>query len=191
MGTRHLLMVVQNKQYKVAQYGSSGGYPEGQGLMILNFLKECNLDEFKKQVSKCEFIKNDEFYKKAYQELNIKLDNAFMTAEEIDRFVEKYPQLSDDIGASVLHYILNNDNVLLENNIGFAMSPFCEWAYLIDLDAEILEIYVGNYSGPFEATDRFYTKEKKPNDCPIKCIKAFGIKALPCKDDFVTALKFA
>lgn len=189
MGIRCLTIVVQDKQYKVAQYGNSGGYPEGQGLVVLNFLKECNLSKFKKQISKCKFIEDDEFYKNAYEELNIKPDNDFITYEESDRFNKKYPQLSDDIGASVLNYILNNDNVLLENNIGFAMSPFCEWAYLIDLDSDVLEIYVGDHKGPFSSSDRFYSKDNKPNDCPIKRIMTFDINSLPYEDDFVNSLK--
>jgi hypothetical protein len=40
MGTRHLIKVIYNKETKVAQYGQWDGYPDGQGLTILNFLDE-------------------------------------------------------------------------------------------------------------------------------------------------------
>ena len=39
MGTRHLICVVSDNQYRIAQYGQWDGYPEGQGAAILEFLK--------------------------------------------------------------------------------------------------------------------------------------------------------
>ena len=40
MGTRHLTCVVKDGDYKVAQYGQWDGYPSGQGIDILTFLRE-------------------------------------------------------------------------------------------------------------------------------------------------------
>lgn len=40
MGTRHLICVSHNDQCKVAQYGQWDGYPAGQGVNILAFLRE-------------------------------------------------------------------------------------------------------------------------------------------------------
>ncbi|MBD0542281.1 hypothetical protein HPJ54_05685, partial [Acinetobacter baumannii] len=39
MGTRHLICVQHNNEYKVAKYGQWDGYPSGQGVGILEFLK--------------------------------------------------------------------------------------------------------------------------------------------------------
>lgn len=39
MGTRHLICVQHNNEYKVAKYGQWDGYPSGQGAGILEFLK--------------------------------------------------------------------------------------------------------------------------------------------------------
>lgn len=53
MGTRHLTCVVKNNEYKVAQYGQWDGYPSGQGVNILNFLKEMSQEKFLKGIDNC------------------------------------------------------------------------------------------------------------------------------------------
>ncbi|MHC5949058.1 hypothetical protein ACVXZ3_04645 [Providencia hangzhouensis] len=40
MGTRHLICVAKDGDYKVAQYGQWDGYPSGQGLTLLTFLRD-------------------------------------------------------------------------------------------------------------------------------------------------------
>lgn len=39
MGTRHLICVFYQGRFVVAQYGQWDGYPEGQGVKILKFLR--------------------------------------------------------------------------------------------------------------------------------------------------------
>ena len=39
MGTRHLIFIQLNGEYKLSQYGQWDGYLEGQGLDVLNFLR--------------------------------------------------------------------------------------------------------------------------------------------------------
>lgn len=189
MGTRHLTIVIQNNDYRVAQYGQWDGYPEGQGLVVLNFLKNCNLDDFKKQIDKCSFIEDENFYKNAYEELDIKPVDGFITSEEADKFKRRYPQLSRDMGASILEFILTNDNVLLKNSIEFSKSAYCEWAYLIDLDNDVLEVYLGGCVSPMKPTDRFFLEKKEKGDCPIQLIMSFDINSLPSENDFVDILK--
>lgn len=40
MGARNLTAVYLDGQYKVAQYGQWDGYPEGQGITVLTFLRD-------------------------------------------------------------------------------------------------------------------------------------------------------
>lgn len=48
MGTRNLTAVYLDGQYKVAQYGQWDGYPEGQGITVLTFLRDkMDLELFK------------------------------------------------------------------------------------------------------------------------------------------------
>lgn len=44
MGTRNLVAVQIDGQYKIAQYGQWGGYPEGKGVDALTFLRD-RMDE--------------------------------------------------------------------------------------------------------------------------------------------------
>lgn len=44
MGTRNLVAVQIDGQYKIAQYGQWGGYLEGKGVDVLTFLRD-RMDE--------------------------------------------------------------------------------------------------------------------------------------------------
>ena len=46
METRHLTLVYKNGAFKVAQYGQWDGYPSGQGLTALKFLRSADLSRF-------------------------------------------------------------------------------------------------------------------------------------------------
>ena len=61
MGTRHLICVVKNGEYKVAQYGQWDGQPSGQGADILNFLKnEMDRAKFNNQIEALSFATEEE-----------------------------------------------------------------------------------------------------------------------------------
>ena len=60
MGTRNLTCVYKNGEYRVAQYGQWDGYPEGQGVTILEFLHRVNINEFRNAIDKCTWITEDE-----------------------------------------------------------------------------------------------------------------------------------
>ena len=50
MGTRNLTCIVKDGQYQVAKYCQWDGYPEGQGLKILKYLRSLNLDKLKENL---------------------------------------------------------------------------------------------------------------------------------------------
>ena len=60
MGTRHMIAVVSDDKYRVAQYGQWDGYPSGQGVGVLGFLTNGNLEALKRNALKCSFISNDD-----------------------------------------------------------------------------------------------------------------------------------
>jgi len=146
MGTRHLTIVELNKEIKVAQYGQWDGNPLGQGEIILKFILEY-------------LIKNE--YLEEFKD--ILKDYKFLSEEERDKIYNsnwksEYPQLSRDIGAEILNLIFE-DKIpeVLINSINFAGdSLFCEWAYLLDLDNEVLEIYRGFNKEELSKENRFY-----------------------------------
>lgn len=162
MGTRHLITVVKDGGYKVAQYGQWDGYLGGQGCMICEFLQErMDLDRFKVALDKCRFLTQSEI-----DELN-KTD-----------WHSTHGYLSRDTGANILDVIQDNDGVCLVDQLNFAGdSLFCEWAYVVDMDNEILEIYEGFNKKPLSDCERFFGFKTEDNDYePVKLVAKYAFK---------------
>lgn len=178
MGTRHLTMVVSDQKVRVAQYGQWDGYPKGQGTVILDFLRKANLKRFRKRVEAVREITPEE--------------DKMVEALGSDKWPEKYPYLSRDIGAKILPYIYQHELPTgLSINPEFAAdSVFCEWAYVIDLDTQKFEVYKGFNKTPLTASDRFYhlrtlCRKECPGYYPVKMIKEFSLSELPTKTAFL------
>ena len=189
MGTRHMIAVVNNGKYRVAQYGQWDGYPSGQGVGVLEFLTNGNLEALKRNTLKCSFISNDEYEKltKDYSD------------KDADKFFNKYPQFSRDTGSDILSLIANADEGLkLWDDYNFAAdSLFCEWAYVIDFDKNTFEVYEGFNQTPLEAHERFFGMvceryaNKKSSDVyhPVKLKKVFSLLDLPTTEEFLLELE--
>jgi hypothetical protein len=182
MGTRHLTIVKFGGEYKIAQYGQWDGYPEGQGVTALEFIRkivDSNLtNEFAYKVKNCRWITEEE-----------------VAAIEEDRnWPHKHPELSRDAGAGILQMVMDSKNgLVLVNRIDFAAdSLFCEWAWLIDLDAWTFEAYKGfNQTRPLTEKDRFYflvDKEECGYHCIVK-VAEWSIDNLPSNEDFLNTFK--
>lgn len=189
MGTRNLTIVVSNGQIKVAQYGQWDGYPTGQGATILEFLRETmNKNFFVNQLKKVRFLEEEE-HKQLFRDLGIDIDDngGCLTSEESYKYREAYPQLSRDMGGEILEYIQDceDEEILLQDYIEFVGdSLFCEWAYVVDLDNDKLEVYHGFNKEPLTEEDRFYKYEtdfehRKEKYYPVKLVKTFSFKELP------------
>lgn len=176
MGTRHLIAVVYNNEYKVAQYGQWDEYPSGQGKDILDFLDYCNLEDFKKSVQNCYFVTKEKL-------------NEMVNASK--NWIEEYPQFYRSTGSDIL-YLVNDSNgpLPLSDNLSFAGdSLFCEWAYVIDLDNDMLEVYQGFVSQPHTG-ERFSNTPVMEGSSyyPVKLKQKFPIKTLKL-NEFLTALE--
>ena len=81
------------------------------------------------------------------------------------------------------------DGIKLNNEISFAAdSLFCEWAWVIDLDAGTFEGFKGfNTDRPLTPEDRFYflrNRETASYHCVILKAK-WSLDALPTDEDFL------
>ncbi|ECN6005620.1 hypothetical protein ZD68_06300 [Salmonella enterica subsp. enterica serovar Brandenburg] len=194
MGTRHLTCVVKNNEYKVAQYGQWDGYPSGQGVNILNFLKEMSQDKFLKGIDNC-FEPTEEQIKSWWAEAGHDIDksNGLVSAEIYDRFMKNHPSLSRDMGSNILHFIQDSVTpVPLQLNVEFAAdSLFCEYAYVIDLDKGTFEIFKGFNSKPLADGERFYNPETPVNAeyHPVRLIKEYRLSELPTEEAFLMELE--
>ena len=189
MGTRNLTIVHKNGEYKVAQYGQWDGYPSGQGIGVLGFLSSGKLESLRKNAMKCSFITDEE-----YKDLVKDYTNA-----DADKFFGKYPQFSRDTGSNILNLVADADDGLkLRDDYSFAAdSLFCEWAYVIDLDKNIFQIYKEFNQTPLEASERFFGMvceryaNRKSSDVyhPVKLKKVFSLLDLPTIEEFLEELE--
>lgn len=194
MGTRHLIAVQIDNEYKVAQYGQWDGYPSSQGVGILQFLRKANLTKFAEKVRACKFLTPDEI-KARWTECGAdfsKNPDGFVSMQISERFANTYPQLSRDTGSDILGLIQNSKAGLeLKNSIGFAAdSLFCEYAYVVDLDKGTFEVFKGFNQTPLKRGERFSelpVEEKKSGDTyyPVKKVCEFSLLELPTQKEFL------
>jgi hypothetical protein len=198
MGTRHLIGVRLNNEWKVAQYGQWDGYPSGQGSDVLKFLHESNLPIFREQVTKCFFLTTEEL-DAAYRPYST---DGYMTGAQSDAFAASpYGHLSRDTGAKILGVIYNAINpVALQDNSEFLNDGlYCEWAYVIDLDRNMLQVYQGYKRSPETdpvsvtyKSEGFISPHNLPGgDAPyyVHLVKEFPLENLPKEDDFIKILE--
>lgn len=190
MGTRHLTAVMANGEYKIAQYGQWDGYPEGAGVKVLSFLRETNHDEFKKTLKDIRFITQDEM-----QEIIDKhTDDGYVSHEDENwRYWEdNLSHLDRNVGYKILWMVRDNKVSKLKNSIGFAGdSLFCEYAYVVDFDEGVFEIYEGFNKEPIHE-GRFVSGDEaleKTNDYePVKLVKTYSLDSLPSDEEFIEHL---
>lgn len=95
MGTRHLQTVINKEgKVKVQQYGQWDRYPDGQGIEILNYLKNGDLNKYQNKLEKINLI-NQKQSKIVDDDVNWK---------------SNYPYLSRDCGSDI-HQMIENGEV--------------------------------------------------------------------------------
>lgn len=183
MGTRNLTAVYAGGELKVAQYCQWDGYPEGQGLSALNILRETNLDDLRERAMACSWITNDEF-RSLWQEAGAD-DSGFVDMEVSARFEKAHPELHRNCGAEVLKLL----PAKLVNSINFAgESLFCEWAYVVDFDQGVFEVYEG--FNKEEPKGRFVDApvDEDSDYKPVTLVASWPLHKLPTKEEFLEQL---
>jgi hypothetical protein len=185
MGTRHLIMAVKGGQTRLAQYGQWDGYPSGQGVKILSFLRSGpNRKKLSQALDKASFLTESQL-SKAYKDVGVVGD--YLTSEQVKAFDKKLSLLSRDHGANILSLLINDPNPQLVNSESFAGdSLFCEWAYVIDFDKNQFELYRGFNLVPLETEDRFFGTKREPKSkyYPVKLVTYWSFDELPTKPEF-------
>jgi hypothetical protein len=189
MGTRNLTMVISNEETKISQYGQWDGYPEGNGITILNFLEQVDLEKFKEKLNKVRFM-NDQDDKKLEDFLaRIGAKDGWMNSGQSDLFKKEYPYLSRDVGSDILELIYKSDDggeILLRDSTEFAGDGlFCEWAYVIDLDKNSFEVYKGFNKEPLSDDERFNFLQNEEGYTPVKFVTSFSLTELPGGENFI------
>lgn len=191
MGTRHLIAVQLDGEYKIAQYGQWDGYPEGQGMTTLHFLRSMDEDKFKSALRNSSFISDDELM--ALWKQYGADDDGMVSLSDADRMKKDHPEYSRDTSADILQMVQEHpEGMKLHNQIGFAANGlFCEWAWVIDLDKRTFEGYRGFGSEPLTEQDRFYfLRDLEQNGYSgVKLAAEWSLDRLPTDEDFLSAFK--
>jgi len=167
MGTRNLTCVVKDGKYCVAQYGQWDGYPEGQGAITCDFIitqlqTEEGLAKFKQRIDSVVEISAADL-KSLWVSVGADLNSNIVNMTVSDRFEKNWPWLNRDCGANILQRIMDRQGIQISLDINFAAdSLFCEWAWLINLDDETLEVFRGHNMEPLPDDARFKYLEKLP-----------------------------
>lgn len=192
MGTRNLTAVRIDGEYKVAQYGQWDGYPEGQGMTALHFLRDkMELEQFKTALRKCSYIGEEE-YNALWKSVGAD-GSGWVTMEQSNAMKKAHPQFSRDTGADILEIIQNHpDGMKLQDQLPFAADGlFCEWAWVVDFDAGTFEGFDGFNQTPLTEEDRFYfLREHEEGDYHgVRLAAKWDLDALPTDEDFLAAFK--
>jgi hypothetical protein len=191
MGTRHLIAVVHEGEYKVAQYGQWDGYPSGQGAGVLNFLQE-KMDRalFEEKLKNVSFITQEELTQR-WVDAGADPGSSFVTLQVASTMQARYPENSRDTGSDILAIIQDADRpIKIVNSLDFAGdSVFCEWGYVVDLDKNTFEVYKGFNEIPLTESDRFYgIPSSNDNHHAIRLLKSFDLNNLPTEEAFIEEL---
>jgi hypothetical protein len=188
MGTRNLTCVILNGQFKVAQYGQWDGYPEGQGITVLQFLRDKMLEsQFRQKVSALREITDKDLEQK-WTEFG-HTGGAFVSLDVSEKFAQCYPHLHRDCAAEILEIIQDSPAGLeLKLDTSFASEHSCEYAYVIDLDERNLHVY-SRYDR-YENTEINHFEKVLVGEQPaVKQIVSFSFYALPSNDDFIKIIQ--
>ena len=198
MGTRHLTAVQLDGEYKIAQYGQWDGYPSSQGVDVLKFLNTANLEAFRDKLRKLKWATPEQI-EDAWVTAGATRGTDNVSVGTANKLEQQHPELSRNTGAKILDVVATSPDpsqLLMVDRIEFAQdSLFCEWAYVIDLDANILEVYEGFNKNPV-AEGRFAGPVQIGHDGPgsngygpVTLVKTYPLNALPSEAQFLADLE--
>jgi hypothetical protein len=164
MGTRNLICGVVDGEMKVAQYCQWDGYIDGQGKWLAEYIhKNMKFRTLKSAMRKCKFV-SDNIVEALWESAGAV--NGGATEDVSQKFKLKFPQFHRDIGYQIFRLI--QDGVFTVNTMSkdykytttkHKVDPvreltnsgdfskdglFCEYAYVLDMDKKVLEVYTGD-----------------------------------------------
>ena len=137
MGTRHSQCVITKEgDIKVRQYGQWDGYPSGQGVEILKYLRNGDLDKYQEELAKI-----TEVTEKQIEKVN-----------ESDNWSQEYPFLSRDCGSDI-HQMIEDGEVPFVQLLDNYRETWCEGFYIIDFQNNTFTSSYGDHERTFPLDD--------------------------------------
>lgn len=189
MGTRNLT-IVRNKEgiIRVAQYDQWDGYPEGQGITALNFIKnKDNLAQLERAIENCRFynrVKDIDNWIEKYESRCPRWDektNRMLPDSRLKEDINWFNYFNTrDLGAGILvnicealkaketmHGELNipkehNGYFYLFDDLEFGQdSLMCEWSYMIDFKDNKFRVFEGSNTDKSKEYELFKTNQEE------------------------------
>ncbi|KAJ6781444.1 hypothetical protein PWT90_08456 [Aphanocladium album] len=171
MGTRHLIIVIYKGRWHIAQYGQYDGYAEGAGMNLVRLLSSADLvDKMRAGIVHTYEVSSDDEIRTLWDDAEAaraRLDNQDTGCDAdgkllyspfhrfcqdpaacySDELLEMRPSLHRNVGSGILVLVAHataERRLPVQLDLEFANDGlFCEWAYVVDLDADVLEVYQG------------------------------------------------
>ena len=200
MGTRHLITIVKDGEFKLAQYGQWDGMPFHQGSRILAFLKNGDLEALEKGVDKLFYCTEAEI-DLLQQEAGVPAGQDWLDSAQSDRIKAMFPTIHRDAGAGIFdileegssasrHHLPAREGLIpTENNIVLAGRPDLEWVYTVDLDSGTFETYRAGCDTELEPTrfsdlikEAYEGSDEEP--CYLQLVGSYRLDDLPSRHDY-------
>ena len=164
-------------------YNHFDSYPEGLGFDLLQFLRGVgDWNELSAKVRALRVVTKDEAPSEADRQNLRRFADLSVGNKSLGDW---YCLLRDTQGnlAKILEA-----GVLIDGSAFLQDSLFCEWAYVVNLDAMTLECYRGFQTAP-HLLGRYATRCGRNGYYPCALATQFSLHALPSDDHFVATLE--
>lgn len=136
MGTRGAFGVIIGEQEKIA-YNQYDSYPEGKGVEVLRWIRDADLTVVRDLAEKAKVVSEDSKPTPEDVKALKPYTNLGVSEQSTDDWYCLVRETQGDLGMILESgYVLDASHFPLD-------SLFCEWAYIIDLDAGRFEVYKG------------------------------------------------
>lgn len=136
MGTRGAFGVIIGEQEKIG-YNQMDSYPEGHGVENLQWLRDADLSRVRALAQSAVVVDNDRKPTKEQVKALEAVTNLGVSDQSTDDWYCLTRRTHGHIGLMLeCGYILDSAYFPLD-------SLFCEWAYIVDLDRNVFEVYKG------------------------------------------------
>lgn len=200
MGTRGLIGL-RHKDKDQLTYNHYDSYPEELGVNFLKSIKKFSIEQMKNAFDNIKLIEdeNKKPTKKEFEKYG-KYGNPGVGGPMSNTKVKTYYQLLHQLQGNIEPYLSGEVDIMIESNNFIKDSLFCEWAYIVNLDTETLEIWRGfqkkNIDNRYKLSDKeikeeenWWKKErnidKKQEYFNCALVNEFSLSKLPTKEKFL------
>ena len=204
IGTRGAIGLFKGGKGKVT-YNHFDSYPDGVGKEILREVKEFSVEQMKKAFDGLKLVSDsqEEPTPKEIKEFE-QYSNAGVGEVMTNTEVHTYYQLLRNLQGTIEPYLNGQVKLMIDNEDFLKDSLFCEYAYIVNLDKEVFEVWVGFQKQPQENRYKhtqeeiqkeidWWKKERQIDHTKeyfnCKLVKEYPLSKLPTEKKFLKDLE--